>query len=139
MSRGSAKRPSAQADAMRRQARATSPGRIWGGLRAGHRAGGRATAISHLRLFAWDSDAALVTLTGNDLIRILNGYLRGELSDTEVEEWAEALEGRDDIGYEPRLSGTLRQIIFELANPLLTAPIEPAQARRWKDVISGSD
>jgi len=96
-------------------------------------------AISRLRHFPWDSDAELVTLRGSDLIRILDKYLHGELSSTDVEEWAEALEGRDDIGYEPRLSDALRQIIFELANPLLTTPIEPARARRWKDSIGGTD
>lgn len=96
-------------------------------------------AISHLRRFPWDSDAELVTLRGNDLIRILDAYLDGELSNSEVEEWAEAVEGRDDIGYEPQQRSVLRQIIFELANPLLTTPIEPAQAHRWKDSISGLD
>ena len=95
--------------------------------------------IGRLRLFPWDSDAALVMLTSNDLIRILDRYLRRELSNIEVEEWAEALEGRDDIGYESQLGGTLRQIIFELANPLLTTPLGPAQARRLKEAIISSD
>ena len=93
-------------------------------------------AIDRLRRFPWDSDAPLVTLTGNDLIRILDGYLRGDLSNTDVEEWAEALEGRDDIGYETH-DDILKQTIFELANPLLTTTLEPAQALRWKEAISG--
>lgn len=96
-------------------------------------------AIGRLRLFPWDSDAMLVTLTGNDLIRILDRYLRRKLSNTEVEEWAEALEGRDDVGYESQLGEILRRIIFELANPLLTTPLGPAQARRWKEAIISSD
>lgn len=88
-------------------------------------------AISALRRFAWDSDAALVTLTGRDLIRTLEGYLRGQLSAIEVEEWAEAIEGRDDIGYEPQRGDVLRLAIFELANPLLATPLDSALARRW--------
>jgi hypothetical protein len=95
-------------------------------------------AISRLRLFPWDSDATLVILTSTDLIRVLDRYLRGELSNTEVEEWAEALEGRDDIGYEPKLGDTLRQIIFDLANPLLATAIRPTQAHRWKEALSRS-
>ena len=96
-------------------------------------------AISRLRHFSWDSDAELVTLRGSDLIQILDKYLQGELSSTDVEEWAEALEGRDDIGYESRLSDTLRQIVFELANPLLTTPIGPGRVRRLKDSIGGTN
>jgi hypothetical protein len=96
-------------------------------------------AISRLRHFPWDSDRELTTLTGNDLVRLLDGYLRGDLPNKEVEEWANALEGRDDVGYEDRISDTLRQIIFELANPLLTTPLEPARAREWKEAISATD
>ena len=96
-------------------------------------------ATSRLRFFPWDSDSALVTFSVNDLIRVIDGYLRGELSKTEVEEWAEAIEGRDDIGYESRTGGTLKQIIFELANPLLATAIDPTQALRWKEVITRSD
>lgn len=93
-------------------------------------------AISRLRRFPWDSDAELVTVTPTDVTRILDAYLVGELSNTDVEDWADALEGRDDIGYELDQSDTLREIIFELANPLLTTPIEPARARSLKRSIS---
>lgn len=94
-------------------------------------------AVSNLRRFPWDSDAALVTLTGRDLLRILDGYLCGELSEVDVEEWAEAIEGRDDVGYEPELADTLRQVVFCLANPLLTTPLGPELAGELKDTVSG--
>lgn len=93
-------------------------------------------AISHLRRFTWDSDAQLVTLTSNDLIRILDVYLAGKVSTTEVEEWAETLEGRDDIAYDPKHTYILKQIIFGLANPLLTTPMDPALASRLRDSLS---
>lgn len=96
-------------------------------------------SISRLRQFPWDSDGALVVLTGNDLARTLDRYLRGELSNTDLEEWANALEGRDDIEYEPSADDNLRRIIFELANPLLATPIGPAQVQRWKEAISEAD
>lgn len=95
-------------------------------------------AIKELRSFPWDSDAPLVTLAGRDLIRILDGYLQGDLSAGEIEDWADAVEGRDDIGYEPGREETLRQAVFELANPLLTVPLSADRARTWKDAISGS-
>jgi hypothetical protein len=96
-------------------------------------------ATGRLRSFPWDIDSALVTLTMNDLIGVIEGYLRRELSETEVEEWAEAIDGRDDIGYESYAGGTLKQIIFELANPLLATSIDHTQALRWKEVITGPD
>lgn len=96
-------------------------------------------AASRLRSFPWDSDSALVTLTVDDLVRVIDGYLREELSKTDVEEWAEAIEGRDDIGYERHISDTLKQLIFELANPLLATAIDPTQALRWKEIITRLD
>lgn len=96
-------------------------------------------ATSRLRSFPWDSDSALVTLTAIDLIRAIDEYLRGDLSKAEVEEWANAIEGRDDIGYQPSIGDTLKQVIFEMANPLLATEIGPAQAIRWKGVITRFD
>jgi len=96
-------------------------------------------SIGRLREFPWDSDRALVVLTGDDLARMLDRYLQGELSNMELEEWANALEGRDDIGYEPSTDDNLKRIIFELANPLLATPIGPAQAQIWKEAISKAD
>jgi hypothetical protein len=93
------------------------------------------SAISRLRQFPWDSDTELVAVGRNDLIRILDKYLAGELVDAQVEEWAGALEGRDDVGYEFHPGGALKQIIFELANPLLTTPLEPARACNWKETL----
>jgi hypothetical protein len=92
--------------------------------------------ICRLRQFPWDSDAEVVTLIRDDMIRILDKYLSGELSNASVEEWANALESRDDVRYEPLLGDTLRRIIFELANPLLTAPLQPARARSWREALT---
>jgi hypothetical protein len=93
-------------------------------------------AISHLRRFPWDSDAQLVTVTSNDLIRVLDAYLAGKVSNTAMEEWAEALEGREDIAYDPKQAWILKQIIFDLSNPLLTTPIDPARASRLRNSLS---
>lgn len=89
-------------------------------------------AISQLRGFPWDSDEELITLTGDDLDRVINKCKHGELSSSEVEGWAEAIEGRDDIGYEPHLAQALRQVIFALANPQLAGRLEADLASQWR-------
>ncbi|HWG73117.1 MAG TPA: hypothetical protein VG184_03570 [Acidimicrobiales bacterium] len=98
-----------------------------------------ADAVRRLRAFPWDSDAELTVLGPGNVIHVLDLYLHGVLASAEVEEWAEAIEGRDDIGYEFPHGETLKQLIFELANPLLTRQLEPSRAREWKDTFAGTD
>ena len=95
-----------------------------------------ADAARRLRAFPWDSDAELIVLGPVDLIHVLDLYLHGVLASTEVEEWAEAIEGRDDVGYESPHGDTIKQIVFELANPLLTRQLEPSRAREWRDALA---
>ena len=97
-----------------------------------------AEARSRLARFPWDSDIELVTLTRRDLVRILDRYLSGEVDEGDVEQWAEAIEGRDDVGYETSVADWLRKIVFDLANPDLTAPLRPARAEELKAEAAGS-
>lgn len=74
----------------------------------------------HLQTFPWDSETELVSLKANDLAGVLQRFLRGELTSAEVERWSNLIEGRDDIGFEERRIEAVRDVLFELANPLLT-------------------
>ena len=71
-----------------------------------------------LSAFEWDCDVPLVTLSAGDLTSVLERYSRGELAAPAVEEWVNAIEGRDDIEY-----SAVQDFIHELANPLLAAPL----------------
>lgn len=74
-----------------------------------------------LSAFAWDSEEELVTLQAEHISAILNRFLEGDISDTEVEAWANAIECREDIGFlQP---SPVAEAIWELANPLLTRPL----------------
>ena len=86
------------------------------------------TAVGRL---PWDSDRSLVTLTGADAASILERFARGELSASDVERWANAVEGREDIDFDEGHESELREALFELANPLLTEPLTPARAAQW--------
>lgn len=86
--------------------------------------------------FPWDSDTELVTLTRHDLVRIIDRYLSGGIDGGDVEQWAEAIEGRDDVGYEASVADRLRQVVFELANPDLAVPLGPLRAAELKAEIA---
>ncbi len=55
------------------------------------------TILPELNSFSWDSEQALVILERQDVANILHHYLSGKLSSADVENWADAIEGREDI------------------------------------------
>jgi hypothetical protein len=78
-----------------------------------------------LSTYPWDSDSELVLLTPGGISEILRRYVDGNVTAGDVEHWANAIEGRDDIGIKP---GATRAILHELANPVLTQPLTPSRA-----------
>ena len=86
-----------------------------------------------LNQLGWDSDEELATLHPQHLISILNRYLNGELSPVAVENWANAIECREDLDWE---SEAISSLIHELANPLLTRPLSEDTAREWLEQLT---
>lgn len=95
-----------------------------------------AEARQHLRRFTWDSEP-LVTLTRADLERVLDEYLKGRISAEVVEAWAEALEGRDDVNLETGVELVIKDVVFELANPEITARLSASGAEGLKRRLEG--
>ena len=91
-----------------------------------------------LRRLEWDCDKPLVELGRNDIASVLNSYIQSKMTATEVEEWANAIESRDDIGYEPKYKDVILSSIYELANPLLTRPLTSQTALEWISRLSAS-
>lgn len=85
-------------------------------------------SIAMLRAYGWDCNEVLVVLTPADAIRILERYLRGELTARQVAYWAELLEMRNDVGLEERWADELRRLIGLLANPETGESLTPALA-----------
>ena len=86
-----------------------------------------ASVRGRLAEFPWDSEEELVTLRPEHLVAILSRLTAGELSAEEVEDWANAIEGREDVA----LAGEpVEQALFHLANPLITEPITLASAAK---------
>jgi hypothetical protein len=89
--------------------------------------GGALSEISAvLAEFSWDSSSELVTLKGDKFSAILKRYLAGDLSASDVENWANLVESRDDIDY-----SAYSEEIHVLANPVLEGPITREVAMRY--------
>jgi len=76
---------------------------------------------SDLAKIGFNSESELVTITKNTIVNILNRVIDKEISYDLLEEWANLIECREDIGYEDEI---LQEIIFELANPCLYGEID---------------
>lgn len=83
-----------------------------------------------LATFGWDSEEELVTVNRSDVSKMLEDYVAGRRSESDVRAWAEAIEGRDDIGLAAADEEVLRDTIFELANPELSHALTPLLAQR---------
>jgi len=87
-----------------------------------------------LHRLPWDSVVSLVTLEQEHLKSVLRRYRDNELSSEDVEFWANTIEGRDDISYEP--SSAAGRLLHELANPGVTVPLTPERVAALLDFIS---
>lgn len=86
-------------------------------------------AIKRRRELPWGSDE-LVTMTRSGAIAYLDLYLSGAASVSDVDLWANALEGRDDLAFENEL---VTEFVDDAANPDLTRPLTKEFAQRWRD------
>ena len=80
--------------------------------------------------FPWDS-AELIQLERAYLSKILNRYASGELSSQAVSEWAEAVEGRDDVGYDKQVA----DVLAELASPEINGTLTRERARKLTSLL----
>ncbi len=91
-----------------------------------------AQAIARMSKFVWDSEEYLAVLTPENLERVLNLFTEGYLTASDVEDWANALECRDDLALsEPVVS----EVLYELANPLITHALSTERVHHLLSVV----
>lgn len=83
-----------------------------------------------LSRYTWDSDKDYAVLNREMMIHALNMFLTKVRSSEQLEEWANMIESREDIGFE---NEQLQEVIFELANPSLHGVTTDNRA---KEIIS---
>lgn len=81
------------------------------------------TTKSHIARFPFESQTILLPLEPKHLTHALSLFINNEITASDLEDWANAIEVRDDIqaydSRDPRVSA----ILFDLANPVLQGPI----------------
>lgn len=82
--------------------------------------------LSH---YTWDSDKPLYTINSEDICRVLETYSQNIIEDKILETWANAIECREDLGFE---SEELQEIINEIANPVLFGSISIEKIETYK-------
>jgi hypothetical protein len=94
------------------------------------------TLQRHLAPYPWDSDENLGFLTPSHVVGVLQRYLSDQLTAGDIEEWANLIESREDIGFDPHHSGPLADFVFDAANPDLDGEITLEWARIWIERLS---
>ena len=85
-------------------------------------------ALAHLSEFEWRCDAGLVELEPAHVASVLKKFVAGALNAAEVELWANAIAGLEDIRVPEAIT---REALHELANPTRTATLTGLRAQWW--------
>lgn len=76
-----------------------------------------------LAALGWGSEP-VDTLTREHVADILQRFASGEIDAATVEAWANLVEGRDDIQFEPGHERVVLDAVHDLANPVLQGRLE---------------
>ena len=72
-----------------------------------------ASVVREMALFEWASDEELITLERGHVLSVLERRLAGELSEADCILWADTVEMREDIRYEPGHEPAIAEFLFE--------------------------
>jgi hypothetical protein len=76
----------------------------------------------------------LVYINQKNIIKLINLFLNDEISHDELVEWADAIECREDIGFEGR-EETYSELISEIATPEINPPFTKEYAKKIIDKL----
>ena len=84
---------------------------------------------ARLQGFPLDAQVPLVTLEVSHIASVLERFLTGRTSAAEVEYWAEAVEGRDDVAYAQSNETTIKHVLFVLSTPKINGVLSQDHAK----------
>ena len=90
-------------------------------------------AYLELVKYSYDSNEPLFEVTESVLADALSKFISGNISNDELEDWANFVECRDDLDYE-----SIEGYIYALANPLLLGEITKAKIEKMLKVLNTS-
>lgn len=92
---------------------------------------------AQLAAMRWDYDGDGIELTRSHLVAALRRYIDDQLSASDIEVWANGIEGREDIRFEAEWGQEVEDVLYELANPTLTQVLDRDRARVILDKLLG--
>lgn len=84
--------------------------------------------LAELSYYSWDSDEIYIVVVRDNVINILESVLHNKISLQDLEDWANAIESREDLNFE---SIEIENIIEELANPVLYGELNENVIRNY--------
>ena len=88
-------------------------------------------ALGRLEAFEYTwPHSPLVELSCSDVVAVLELHLAGALDASQVERWADAVEGREDIEFAPGQEEVLSEVLFRLSTPEITEVLTDELAMR---------
>ena len=94
------------------------------------------TLRNMLSQIGFDSETELVSMSRDNIVEILQRSLDKKISFLELEEWANLIECREDIGFEDEKT---QEMIFKLANPYLYGKLDKKQVLSYLNELKGVD
>jgi hypothetical protein len=89
-----------------------------------------------LSAFSWDAEEEYAFLSLLHVKHVLGQFIEQRIDASEVEAWANLIEGRDDIGFEYNEKIMLQDVLYELANPALSQALSIERAGQILKAIS---
>ena len=87
-------------------------------------------ALRSLARYRW-GDTVSVQVEASHVVHLLEAFVEGRISSDEVERWAFALVGRDDVEYDQRWPAEIAQFMFEAENPEIEGTLSVDRASEW--------
>jgi hypothetical protein len=78
-----------------------------------------------------------VILQRMHLVNILSKYSLGLLKHDDIVAWANLIEGRDDVGYEPGYEETIKGILLSLADPEMQEELSAPKVEEYFRMLGG--
>jgi len=88
--------------------------------------------------FEWDFKGTPIVLTREHVTAALHLYLRGQLSEAQMEFWSNCIEGREDLSYEAGHQFRIESAMYELANPVLTQALQPRRGKQLLEQLAAN-
>jgi hypothetical protein len=93
--------------------------------------------VRELRTFGWDwPGEPLLVLRKDDLLRIIDRFLAGDITAAQLQEWAENLEVREDVAFDKTEEKLLDDVFFRIATPIINEPLTKESVCRMRNELT---